>query len=93
MMVKELKVYQNCKFHNPVVGVLVLIKVCSYKLYGENELFLLKSSSLRPGIGQTKYTVMITEEGSIKLVNLSFMTLRAGVFVLERGHIGPTCMS
>ena len=65
----------------------MLIKVCSYKLYGENELFLLKSSSLLPGIGQTKYTVMMTKEGSIKIVNFSFMTLRAGGFVLERGHI------
>ena len=65
----------------------MLIKVCSYKLYGENELFLLKSSSLLPGVGQTKYTVMMTKEGSIKIVMFSFMTLRAGVFVLERCHI------
>ena len=36
-------------------------------------------------IRQTKYVVMMTKEGSTKIVN--FMTPGAGVLVLERGHI------
>ena len=36
-------------------------------------------------IRQTKYVVMITKEGSTKIV--IFMTPGAGVLVLERGHI------
>ena len=34
---------------------------------------------------QTKYIVMMTKEGSTKIVN--FMTPGAGVLVLEHGHI------
>ena len=34
---------------------------------------------------QTKYIVMMTKEGSTKIVN--FMTPEAGVFVLGCGHI------
>ena len=36
-------------------------------------------------IRQTKYVVMMTKEGSTKIVN--FMTSGAGVLVLGRGHI------
>ena len=36
-------------------------------------------------IRQTKYVVMMTKEGSTKIVN--FMTPEAGVLVLGRGHI------
>ena len=36
-------------------------------------------------IRQTKYKVMITKEGSTKIVN--FMTHRAGVLMLARSHI------
>ena len=36
-------------------------------------------------MGQNKYIVMITKYGSIKIV--IFMTPRAGVLVLGRGHI------
>ena len=36
-------------------------------------------------IRQTKYVVMMTKEGSTKIVN--FMTLVVGVLVLGRGHI------
>ena len=36
-------------------------------------------------IRQTKYIVMITKEGSTKIVN--FMTPRAGVLVLGHGHL------
>ena len=36
-------------------------------------------------IRQTKYVVMMTKEGSTKIVN--FMTLGVGVLVLGRGHI------
>ena len=36
-------------------------------------------------IRQTKYVVMMTKEGSTKIVN--FMTPGAGVLVLGRGHI------
>ena len=35
-------------------------------------------------ISKTKYVVMMTKEGSTKIVN--FMTLGAGVLVLVRGH-------
>ena len=37
---------------------------------------------------QTKYKVMMTKEGSTKII--SFMTSGAGVLVLQHGHIG-TC--
>ena len=43
---------------------------------------LLNSQAL---IRQTKYVVMMTKEGSYKIVN--FMTPRVGVLVLGRGHI------
>ena len=43
--------------------------------------FLLYSQAL---IRQTKYVVMMTKEGSTKIVN--FMTPGAGVFVLGRSH-------
>ena len=36
-------------------------------------------------IRQTKYVVMMTKEGSTKIVN--FMTPGAGILVLGRGHI------
>ena len=36
-------------------------------------------------IRQTKYIVMMTKEGSTKIVN--FMTHRVGVLMLGRGHI------
>ena len=36
-------------------------------------------------IRQTKYVVMMTKEGSTKIIN--FMTPGAGVLVLGRGHI------
>ena len=36
-------------------------------------------------IRQTKYVVMMTKEGSTKIVN--FMTPGAGVLVLGRGHM------
>ena len=36
-------------------------------------------------IRQTKYVVMMTKEGSIKIVN--FQTCRAGVLIIGRGHI------
>ena len=36
-------------------------------------------------IRQTKYVVMMTKEGSTKILN--FMTPGAGVLVLGRGHI------
>ena len=48
--------------------------------------FFKKSSSLLPGIDQTtKYLVMMTKEGATKIVN--FMTTRAVVLMLGRGHI------
>ena len=50
-------------------------------------LYFLKSLLLysHAFIGQTKYIVMITNEGSIKIV--SFITPGAGVLVLGCGHI------
>ena len=44
------RVYQNCKFHNPWVGVLVLGR--GHISHNETALFLLLSSSLFPGIDQ-----------------------------------------
>ena len=46
------RVYQNCKFHDPR-GRGSCARVWPYKLYSENALFFLKSSSLLPGINQT----------------------------------------
>ena len=49
-------------------------------------MYFLKKSSLLPGIDQTnQHLVMMTKEGSNKIVN--FMTPGAGVLVLVRGHI------
>ena len=58
-----------------------------YKSYSENALFILKSSSLYfiLFILLSKYIVMMTKEGSSKIVN--FMTPGAGVLVIGRGHI------
>ena len=53
---------------------------------GENASFLLKSSSLLPGMDQTnKFIVMVTNVGSTKIGNL--MTPVAGVPVLGCGHV------
>ena len=51
-------------------------------LYFLKRYLLLYSQAL---IRQTKYVVMMTKEGSTKIVN--FMTPGTGVLVLGRGHI------
>ena len=57
-----------------------------HKLYCENTLFLLKSSSLLPGtIRQTEGIIMMSKEGATKVIN--FMTPRAGILMLWCGHI------
>ena len=72
-------------FMTPGAGVLVLGRgLISHivKMYYFFKNLLLYSKVL---IRQTKYVVMMTKEGSTKIVN--FMTHRAGVLVLGRGHI------
>ena len=71
------RVYQNCKFHDPR-GRGSSARAWPCKSYYEN----LYSQAL---IRQTKYIVMMTKEGSTKIVN--FMTPGAGVLVLGCGHI------
>ena len=54
--------------------------------HSENALFLLKCSSLYPGINQKNEDIVImTKEGSTKIV--IFMIPRAGIPVPGRGHI------
>ena len=72
-------------FRIPGAGVLVL--ECSHishivKMHYFFKNLLLNSQAL---IRQTKYVVVMTKEGSTKIVNL--MTPGAGVRVLRRGHI------
>ena len=56
-----------------------------FKSQSKDVLFLVKSS-FRPGmIRKTKYIVMMTKEGSTKIVN--FMTPGRAVLVLGRAHI------
>ena len=73
------------KFMTPLAGVLLL--ECGHiSPIVKIHYFSQKSSSLLPGIDQTNYqTVVMTKEGSTKIVN--FMTPRAGVLALGRGHI------
>ena len=69
----------------PGAEVLVL-RAWPYKFNSENTLFLqnIHLYSLVK-IRQTKYMVIMTKEGSTKIVN--FMTHGAGVLVLGCGHI------
>ena len=76
---------KNINFKTPRAGVLVL--GCSHishivKVYYFFKNLLLYSHAY---IRQTKYIVIMTKEGSTKIVN--FMTPGAGVLVLGRGHI------
>ena len=48
-------------------------------------MFFFKKINSRVWFRQTKYTVMMTKEGSTQIVNI--MTLGVGVLVLGRGHI------
>ena len=56
--------------------------ICEYLMYFLENLFLLYSEAW---FRQTKYVVMMTKEGSTKIVNV--MIPVAGVLVLGRGHI------
>ena len=71
----------------PGAGVLVLgCGHSSHTVKMHYALFLVKSSSLFLGIDQTnKYVVMMTMEGSNKIVN--FITPGEGVPLQRRGHI------
>ena len=53
-----------CKFHDPW-GRGSCARVWPYKSYSENALFLLKSSSLLPGIGQTNQVCSNDDQGEI----------------------------
>ena len=57
-----------------------------YKLYSENALFFLKSSSLLPGIDQTNQVCGNDDQGKV-YKNCRFKDPGAGVLVLGRGHI------
>ena len=74
------RVYQNCKFHDPR-GRGSCSRVWQYtcKSYSENALFLLKSSSLLPGIDQTNYVYSIDDQGRVYP--------GAGVLLIGGGHI------
>ena len=78
-------VCQNWKFHE-LQGRGSCAKVCPYKSYSENTLFLL-NLLLYSGAWfiQTMCIVIMTEEGSTKIVN--FMTSGLGVLVLRCGHM------
>ena len=71
MMTNE-RVYQNCKFHDPGLGVLVL--GCGHISHVVKMHFFFKKRLLssQAQIRQTKYLELMTKEGSTKIVN--FMT-------------------
>ena len=72
-------------FMTPGAGVFAKW-VWPYKLYSQNALFLQRSSSLLPGIDQTKYIYSNDDQrGFTQIVN--FMTLGAGVLILGHYHI------
>ena len=73
-------------------GAGVLVQGCGHislvvKLHYFFKTLLLDSQAL---IRQTKYVVMMTKEGSTKIVN--FMTPGTGVLVLGHGHISHSEM-
>ena len=84
MMTKEVST-KIVNFMTPGAGILVQERghrshIVNMHFFFKN--LLLYSQTL---ISQTKYVVMMTKEGSTKIVN--FMTPRAGILVLGRGHI------
>ena len=58
------RVYQNCKFHDPW-GRGSCASALSYKSYSETALFLLKSSSLLPGIDQTNQVCSYDDQARV----------------------------
>ena len=79
------RVYQNCNFHDPRAGVLVLnLGQISHivKIHYFFKNLLLYSQAY---IKQTRYKVMMTKEGSTKIVN--FLTPWQFFFVLKHGYI------
>ena len=84
MMTKE-GATKIVNFMNPWTGVLVLghghISLIVKMHYFFKNRLLYSQAQIR----QTKYVVMMTTEGSTKIVN--FMTPGAGVLVLWHGHI------
>ena len=74
---------RKCKFHDPPTqrGGNYGVKSVKFKYFLKN-LLLFSGAWFR----QTKCVVLITKEGSTKIVN--FKTPVAGVLVLGRGHIG-----
>ena len=84
MMTKE-GTTKIVNFMTPGPGVLVL--GCGHKSHIVKLHYFFKNFLLysQAQIRQTKYVVMMTKEGSTKIVN--FMTPGAGVLVQGRGHI------
>ena len=77
-------------FIKPKAGVLVL-GAWPYQSYSENALCFLNLLYSQAQIRQTKYIVMMTKEGSTKIVNI--IIPGAGVLVLGRGLImSPKCI-
>ena len=77
-------VYKNCTFHDPCERG-SCAGAWPYKSLSKNDLFL--SNLLlysQAQIRQTKYIVIMTKEGSTKIVTT--ITPCAGVLVLGRGH-------
>ena len=70
----------NSMTPNPQEEVILGVKSVKFMYFFKNLLLYSQAQ-----IGQTKYIVMVTKEGSTKIVN--FMTPRAGVLVLGRVHI------
>ena len=72
----QCKETRNCKFHDT-----------HHHPKREKFMYFFKNLLLYSGacFRQTKHIVIMTKEGSTKIVN--FMTLRGGIFVLGRDHI------
>ena len=81
-------VYQNCKFHEPW-GRGSCARAWLYKSYSENALFLLKSFSLlsQTLTRQTRYIIMMTKEGSTKIVNHYYSEYVLSCFSINRLNI------
>ena len=79
------RVYQNCKFHDPR-GRGSYARAWPYKSFSENALFLLKSTSLFPGIDQTNQVCSNYVQVRVYQI-VNFKTPGAGVLMLGCGHI------
>ena len=80
----QVTVYINYKFHDPW-GRSSCARVWPYKLYSENALFFLKSSSLHSGMIQTNQLQVNDDQGRV-YVNCKFHDPGPGVLVLGCGN-------